>query len=370
MFCLTAPSSWEAAGRVATDCAAGTTGPRKLPMSPLYHWPGQGLPNMSRALIFTPMSYQPRGQLSLRLVGYRVLRLGLSLARRMHLGQRLPILRWPYWKLQRLLKPRRVHVDGIWLEIDPDDIALTHALVETGSYEPTITALLRDIVDSSDIFLDIGANIGYYTLLMGCRLKSPGRVIAIEPDPHNYGILARNVSRSISASAVTTLLNIAADDRSGLLSLYLDEHNKGDHRTYQVAGRRHCLVPALRLDTFCESADSEPNIIKIDVQGFEYRALSGMRSLLSGATSLLLITEFWTDGLSQAECPPADYIDLLIGCSFTIYEVGALGLIERNVNDLQRLASAQDTDTNLVCVKGELLERVQRYMRSGSLVSN
>lgn len=294
-----------------------------------------------------------------RLFAYRCYRGAVSAGAKLHLGRRVPALRKVYWWSQAKVRPHQLPVDGHWLEVHPADVAITHELALSGTYEPVITQVLTSVLDGSEFLVDIGANIGYYTAMVGRRLGSEGLVLAVEPDELNFEILRRNIARDPAVNSSTTALNIALNDHPGLISIFKSSNNMGDHRTYYVPGREHYLVPALTLDQLISDLGRQPDIIKIDVQGSELNVFSGARRTLENADSLLLITEFWTEGLTRAGASPQEYADLLKDSGFTVFQVTPSGLRELSGAELDVLAKSTDTDTDLVCAKGVWLGRIR-----------
>ncbi len=104
------------------------------------------------------------------------------------LGRVKPI-RWAYNHLYQWLKPRWVWVQGHKLFLDKLD---TLELATREIYEPLETQLLLKRLKPGQTFVDIGANIGYYTLLAARQVGPAGRVYAFEPDEENFKLLQKN----------------------------------------------------------------------------------------------------------------------------------------------------------------------------------
>jgi len=78
----------------------------------------------------------------------------------------------------------------MWLA---SDRYLEREIIETGSFEPSGTAVVRRLVKPGDVVFDVGANVGYYTVLMAKLVGEGGRVVAFEPTAHYRSVLERNV---------------------------------------------------------------------------------------------------------------------------------------------------------------------------------
>ena len=124
-------------------------------------------------------------------------------------------------------------------------------------------------------FVDVGAHVGTYALVLANHVGAQGRVIAIEPHPVTQGRFAFN--RMASNSTQTTLVAVAAGACDGKLTIETDSSNLGaSHVVTGHASASSLTVPALRLQRILEDAGlSEVNALKIDVEGFEDRVLTG-----------------------------------------------------------------------------------------------
>ncbi|MGA1875209.1 MAG: FkbM family methyltransferase [bacterium] len=187
-----------------------------------------------------------------------------------------------------------------------------------GNYEPSETRFFQNEVKEGNIVIDIGANIGYFTLLFAKHAGKRGHVYAFEPEPYNFGLLKKNIE--INGYTNVTLVNKAVSDCTGKLELFLNEDNRGDHRIYNSHdGRRSLIIDSISLDDYFADFDGKINLIKMDIQGAEYHALKGMISLLSKNPQIVVETEFWPFGLLCSGIEPKVYLELFLELGFTIY---------------------------------------------------
>ena len=199
------------------------------------------------------------------------------------------------WVLSRV-KTRRAVVDGHVMHLDPRD-SLDLSLNQ--AYEPFETELVRSLVHENDTVLDVGANIGYYTLLFARAVGPRGRVFAFEPDPENFALLKNNVESNGYENVA--LVNAALSDKMGALKLYLCEANRGDHRIYPSGDDRRAIqIPALAADDYLAGLNREIAFVKMDVQGAEAKVLRGMERLLQRTAQCQILFEFWPAGMSRA----------------------------------------------------------------------
>jgi FkbM family methyltransferase len=267
-----------------------------------------------------------------------------------HCLGRIKPLRWAYHLLFGLLKPGSVTVQGhrMWLD-DKDTLELgTHEV-----YEPVETGLFNTHLRAGDRVLDIGANIGYYTLIAARRVGPQGRVYAFEPDPANFRLLEKNVRANGYANVV--LVNKAVADKNGKIRLYLNPSNRGDHRVYDSKdGRSSIEIETVALDRFFKPLDKKIHFIKMDIQGAEALALEGMKGLVRANKGLKLITEFSPASLEMAGSRPPSYLKNLQALGFRFFEISEKKKSVRPVKPaplLKRSWGGSEDYTNLLCIK-------------------
>src|SRR5438094_750470 len=107
---------------------------------------------------------------------------------------------------------------------------------------------IESLVHPGDVAVDVGANIGYHTLIFARAVGERGRVFAYEPDPDNFRLLRRNVE--LNGYRNVRPFQAAVSDRSGTLTLYLSRDNPADHRAYLPAdeARDGIAIDSYRLD--------------------------------------------------------------------------------------------------------------------------
>jgi FkbM family methyltransferase len=185
-----------------------------------------------------------------------------------------------------------VETDWGPLFIDARDDVIRPAIEQHRVWEPGETDLLLGWLRPGMTFLDIGAHVGYYTLLAARRLEPGGLVFAFEPSPRNYELLLANVWRNGLTNVVC--LPWAVSDRSTFIDLYVDERNTGDNRIFgEGPGTR---VRAVALDALPQIR-SPIDVVKIDVQGAEEAVIAGMTGLLARSPGARVTLEFWPFGL-------------------------------------------------------------------------
>jgi FkbM family methyltransferase len=246
----------------------------------------------------------------------------------------------------------RTTVFGHTMFLDPADGVVSPILLNDGCFEPLETQIVSAAIRPGDVVLDVGANIGYYTLLFARLVGESGRVIAFEPDPGNFRLLEKNVRANGYRNVV--LKRQAVSDVTGKLRLYLSGPNKGDHRLYDSAdGRESITVEATTLDHAV--GGDRVDFIKMDIQGSEPAALRGMAGVLRANPHVRLITEFWPIGLKRFGADAAGYLDELLRLGFGLWEIdepaGRLARVTpRELLD-RYPADHREDFTNLFCAR-------------------
>ena len=198
-------------------------------------------------------------------------------------------------------------------------------------------------------FLDVGANLGYYTALAARAVGPNGRVLAVEPDPDSFGYL----EQTIAANAVGNVqaFPVAASDAPATLPLYISTDNRGDNRLYASGEDRPQVEVAARpLDALLrENKIDTVDLIKIDVQGYEPKVISGLRETITSSPNLTLLTEFWPQGIDEAGEDANEFLQTLRELGLTLHELQPDGSLAELTDDTDLIARHQGRRyTNLI----------------------
>lgn len=168
--------------------------------------------------------------------------------------------------------------NGLKMQVDPND-AIGRSIYLYGCYEYAVTELIEDTLRADSTFFDIGANVGYYTLLAASRCK---KVVSFEPVPEIHDVLAANIQRNNLQNVM--LDSCAVGEREGLLKLYIPtgEGNSGLASLEKCENASPLEVSVVTLDEEVRRHSvSHIDLIKIDIEGAEVRAFEGGKKLLS-----------------------------------------------------------------------------------------
>lgn len=222
--------------------------------------------------------------------------------------------------------------------VDTESGGLHPHLLEEGVYEKEVTQLFQRLLRPGMTFVDIGANIGYFSILAASIVGSTGRVYAFEPDPENVEFLRKNVALNRCQDIIRIEPCCLSDER-GTVVLYRDATNRGNHSLAQsniVRERSAVHVPCVTLDHYLSEQESSRaiDVLKIDTQGAELLILRGARRTLQTHAKIRIIFEFWPYGISNMGNNPLLLLDLLRKEGFTLrcidlpVKIGALSPAE------------------------------------------
>ena len=224
------------------------------------------------------------------------------------------------WFYQRLRPSGIIVLDvhGSKMFFDTDLRTPLHSLVTAGTYEALETKAFQSLLRPGMVVADIGANIGYYSLLASRAVGDTGLVFAFEPDPRNYELLRR----SIQANGYTNIVarQLALSDKKGSITLYADALNAGNSSLGRENIQRELRsfeVETETLDDFIlrEAGGRKIDVIKMDVQGAEGLVLRGAGQVLN-SDSLIVMIEFEPEKLKTLRTEPAALLHELLALGF------------------------------------------------------
>ncbi len=214
------------------------------------------------------------------------------------------------------LKSNTVEIQGHKMFLDEKD---SLKLSIFGVYDPFETELVKKEIKNGDIVLDIGANIGYYTLIYAKLVGENGKVFAFEPDPDNFAILKKNVETNGYKNVI--LNQKAVSDVGGKLRLYL-KHSSAAHSIFDPHDSNKFIeIDSIRLDDYFKNYEENINFIKMDVEGAEGKVIQGMRSILGKNKDIKVVMEFWPLGINRSGIEPEKHLELISQLGFNIYHI-------------------------------------------------
>jgi FkbM family methyltransferase len=168
------------------------------------------------------------------------------------------------------------------------DAYISKKIERAGVWEPFESKILLSLLGDGDHVIDIGANIGWYSVSCARRVAPSGHVFAFEPDETNFGILCRNVG--VNVPTLVTAERTALGRSAGTATIQHSADNLGDHRirAFVQQGGERAAEGAVRVRSLDDYLDASTRfqlerlrILKIDVQGFEAEVMQGAGKLLA-----------------------------------------------------------------------------------------
>lgn len=255
----------------------------------------------------------------------------------------------------------KIHKLPFWINVQ-DQVLGRHFYIYR-DYENFETGLIERLLSHDMTVIDIGANIGFHSVICGRRVSN-GRVIAFEPDPNNFDLLRKNIELNRLRNVHTEQL--AVMDRDDEIYLYLSDLNFGDHRTFEPTddalsnqGQARTKVPVkgTSIDKYVKASNLRPDLIKMDIQGAEIPALIGMEETLREFMPIIFC-EYWPHGLRQSGFQPEEFLQRLTNLEYELFEIReqsrTLGKVSSSEELTSRLveeaSKSVDAHVNLLCI--------------------
>jgi len=243
----------------------------------------------------------------------------------------------------------KIRVNGYHLYVDSSDTGLVPSFLRN-NFEKNETELFKRLVKPNMVVVDMGANIGYYTLLASKLVGKKGRVYAFEPETKNYALLVKNIKSNKCKNIVA--IQKALSDRSRTETLFLSPNNLGSHRMYKFKGSiRNVPIKSIKFDDFFKDI-KKIDLIKIDIEGNEPRCLHGMKRTIKKSDKLAMIIEFNPKMIKENGFNPIAFLNEIKGMGFRLYEIRKYGklseIVKYDISDV----IAKDRYINIYCKKG------------------
>lgn len=210
-----------------------------------------------------------------------------------------------------------IEVDGLLIAGSSIGHAAHIRAWRDGQEERLMAQLFKDAIEGGTVVVDVGAYVGYFTLLAAREVGSEGRVLAFEPNPESRALLERNIDLNGYGDRVT-VIGKALSSSSGSAAFYWDDR---DGSRSGLAVPDDCggetTVELTTLDA--ELGDSAAGVVKIDIEGGEVGALKGMARLLGESKrGLTLFVECNDEALQSSGTNPAELLELLAGAGLDV----------------------------------------------------
>lgn len=208
---------------------------------------------------------------------------------------------------QRIFKPSKlfkglvctVNYSGFKLNLKLDDW-IQENIFFLGEYENAELKMLEKHLKPGDTFIDLGANLGIYTLHASRIVGEKGKVISFEPFSINHNAIKKHIE--INTLSNVRLEKLAVGSESGTITMYLDETegNLGMVTANYIENAKEETVEIVSIDEYLKSKPLQKiDFIKIDIEGFEYPTLLGLKNTLEKYHPAILIEILEDSGTTQ-----------------------------------------------------------------------
>jgi FkbM family methyltransferase len=242
--------------------------------------------------------------------------------------------------------------DGHTVHMNPSDFGVSFELQSTGEYEGASMDYVRRTLQPGMVFVDVGANIGLFTLTAARQIGANGRVFAFEPGNDNCALLRKNVEVNNYTGNVT-VIEKAVSNKSGTCTLFKSEFNPADHRIYEVSKDRKSMeIECIALDDYFKPGN-RIDMIKMDIEGAEELAIKGMERILTETKKLQLVVECWPSMLAKAGTDPVALFTSLQNKGFSLSVIDDAAKTITPMDAAKAVQFSWDNDVaNILCVRG------------------
>ena len=242
-----------------------------------------------------------------------------------------PLRTFPFYILVLLsrIKPFQIKFKTLWGDKMHCYIPDGNAIFYYGCPgEANLTNFFINFLKEGDIFIDIGAHLGFYSLLAARLVEETGKVYSFEPTPRTFGFLKKNI---LSVSNVIINQVAVLDEEKfisfadygikyGAFNSYKDRTSKD--LNFLQKSKKIINVKTIILDKYCQENKIEPTFIKIDAEGAEHLILKGMSYILNSLRPLISLEvaggEEWKENCQES-------IQVLLDKNYQVFEITSEG---------------------------------------------
>ena len=253
-----------------------------------------------------------------------------------------------------LLTMIKDEINFIWNPLDPRT-AIT-SLVAIGQYEVLETILLKNLSVSAKTILDIGANVGYYSVILGSQLKKDQELYAFEPIKSSFAQLKRNIKLN-NLEGKVKMFNLALSDKEETLKLFIPKTSGSSATSARLLHPEeenwieevHCQT----LDSFMHTKQIDScDLLKIDVEGAELQILNGAISTIDRFKPVIF-TELLRKWSAAYDYHPNDVIKMLRELNFQCF------CVNKNLTEIFEVTD-KTIETNFIFIHESKVKNFQK----------
>lgn len=223
--------------------------------------------------------------------------------------------------------------------VDTKDMGIAPHLIMDGYWESWLSLLMAQIIRPGFICLDIGANFGYFSILMSELAGETGRTLVLEPNPRIAELLR---ATSFVNGNHFEVLQMAMSDKKGEAVLTITDRELGGGTIKPndlVPGRSQVAVPTISVDELVKEKNlPRVDLMKIDVEGVEPLVFQGMKETIANNPDIQIIVEYSPSIYTNAQ----EFTEYLFD-TFTVYQAKNVdSILKLSKADIPRLLSIPD----------------------------
>jgi FkbM family methyltransferase len=236
---------------------------------------------------------------------------------------------------------------GVKLRIDPAEYQMKQIYLYD-YYEKNTIRHLKRLCERSFTFVDVGANIGFYSLVMGKLLQETGIVYSFEPNGYTYEKFKENIE--LNQLHNISLHKVGLSDTEKDVDIVYNLHNSGTASIFKsaTAAEKKETIRVMKFDDFCNVENLENiNLLKVDIEGSELPFLMGAEYALKQNQKLAMAVEMMDENCVSIGYTISELFQYIIGLGFKAYLPRPFPFGLKQVNSISR-----DYRDNIIFLRG------------------
>jgi len=269
-----------------------------------------------------------------------------------------PVRALPYYILATIshIKPFRKYFTTLWGDKMYGYMPEVNTFYYYGYCEANLTSFLLRWLKEDATFIDVGAHIGFYSVMTSRLVGDKGKIYSFEPTPWTFEILESNAKGLNNVK----IYNKGVSDKNETIDF--SDYGPG-YGAYNTAGKESAMLNRIPkkmkaetvvLDIFCRENNIRPDFIKLDAEGFEYKILSGMKEIMNTHRPLITLEMAGDEKWSQNRDTS---VKILVDAGYESYEMANDGYINKcEIKSIYRY-------TNLLFVPNDKIEAIKDFIK-------
>lgn len=265
---------------------------------------------------------------------------------------KIPFLKYLIGLAVRWLTPAHMDIPEGRILFDTDDPVMSGAL-SLGEYEPETMSIFRSCLKKGMAVVDIGANLGYFTVIAAGSVGPSGKVFSYEPDPHNFALLEKNIS--VNGFKNVEAFPIALSDHAGTRELFFGDNQTTLSFSDKISTGRSESVVTDTLDNALKALGyPRIDVIKMDIEGAEPLVLEGMGETIARNPALVILFEFYPNAIQRLGHSPLGFLERFKELEFSLSVIDEDHRTRTLINNIPAFVEgfhSKELSTNLIAVK-------------------